>query len=36
MAEFILETGKLHAAYTIPMILLCPQCGERMQQRRNS
>jgi rubredoxin len=26
---FTLETGKLHTAYTIPMILTCPQCGER-------
>jgi predicted RNA-binding Zn-ribbon protein involved in translation (DUF1610 family) len=26
---FTLEIGKLHSAYTIPMILTCPQCGER-------
>lgn len=28
-AAFLLETGKLAADYTIPMILTCPQCGER-------
>lgn len=27
--DFILETGKLHASYTIPMLLHCPQCGDR-------
>lgn len=28
-AEFLLEEGKLNPHYTIPMILNCPQCGER-------
>lgn len=27
--RFQLETGKLNEFYTIPMILHCPQCGER-------
>lgn len=27
--SFTLETGKLHHNYTIPMILYCPNCGER-------
>jgi rubredoxin len=27
--RFMLETGKLHAFYTIPMILHCPMCSER-------
>lgn len=26
---FIIEEGKLNSAYTIPVILHCPQCGER-------
>lgn len=28
-ASFMLETGKCHPDYTIPMILHCPECGER-------
>ena len=28
-ATFLMETGKLHKHYTIPMILTCPSCGER-------
>ena len=27
--SFVLETSKLAADYTIPMILTCPSCGER-------
>lgn len=26
---FILETGKLHPDYTVPVILHCPKCSER-------
>jgi transcription elongation factor Elf1 len=29
MPEFMLETGKLHEFYSIPMLLTCPACGER-------
>lgn len=27
--RMILETSKLHADYTIPMLLTCPSCGAR-------